>query len=133
MSTSPQYPIRAKGPPVSRPIATIIAIDGVCAYQRFGVGVWYRAEPQDNLGVGDIVSTDEESVAAFEFVIGGKVGINRGSAIKIVGDRVAAGRSSDGTWETLALDSGTMWHKFFDQFRSRLIIRTRNSVLGPRG
>lgn len=118
-------PVLADGQPV---VASVIAIDGKLTCERPGKGK-YAAFVQMPDYTQDVLSTDANSVAALEFTVGGKIGINKGSAVRIIGNRSAADATSG---QVLKLDSGTIWAKF-DKQKSPLYIRTRNTTIGIRG
>ena len=112
-------------------VASIIAIDGPTWVRRAN-GRIERAYIQMPLYVGDAVVTDPSAIAAVEFAVGGKIGVNRGSLVRVTGNRVAV----DANGNLLRLDAGTIWIKWgqwTERWRTRLIIRTRNSAIGIRG
>jgi RHS repeat-associated protein len=50
-------------------------------------GKWYKACPDEALQLGDELKTDKNTVSAIEFVIGGRVGINKDAQVEIVTER----------------------------------------------
>ncbi len=109
-------------------VASVIAIKGKLMLDRPGRG-HYSAFVQMPDYINDQLTTDPKSVAAVEFAIGGRIGINRGSSIRIVGYRSATNAS---TGQMLRVNSGVIW-AHFDKQKSPLIIQTRNSTIGIRG
>lgn len=114
----------AEGKPV---VASVVAIDGKLTLERPGAGK-YAAFVQMPDYIDDKLSTDAKSVAALEFVVGGKIGINPNSTVTITGVRNA----SDASGQVLRVNSGAVWAKF-DKQKSPLIIRTPSATLGIRG
>jgi hypothetical protein len=118
----------------AKPIASVIYLDpangfGGCAIQRRGVGFWSRAKLQDDLYMWDVISCDENTEAAIEFVVGGRMVILGGRKIRIVGWRMAADAA---TGEYMELKEGTIWAKAQCQ-KPRLNIRPPSAVIGIRG
>lgn len=60
---------------------------GPAKLEYFRDGKWQRASVDTTLRIGDKLRTDDTTVAVFEFLIGGRVGINKGVEIEITGDR----------------------------------------------
>lgn len=108
-------------------VASVVAIDGKLMLERPGAGK-YAAFVQMPDYVGDKLTTEKNSVAAVEFVVGGKVGINPNSAIEITGNRSA----TDASGNVLRVTSGAVWAKF-DKQKSPLLIRTPSATIGIRG
>jgi len=123
-------------PPPRVTVAAIIAADGHCSYQRQGVGPWYRVlSPVQRpvpLGVNDLVYTDEDSAAAIEFAVGGRVGMCWRETVKIEGNRAASREMRDGQWEPLKLESGVIWVGPWSRPDPHWI-KVRNHCLGIRG
>lgn len=108
-------------------VASVVAIDGKLTVERPGAGK-YAAFVQMPDYVGDVLSTDAKSVAALEFVVGGKIGVNPSSSVMITGNRSA----SDGSGHVLNVKSGAIWAKF-DKQKSPLLIKTPSATIGIRG
>lgn len=60
---------------------------GPAKLEYFRDGKWQRASVDTTLRIGDKLRTDDTTIAVFEFLIGGRVGINKGVEIEITGDR----------------------------------------------
>lgn len=108
-------------------VASVVAIDGKVMLERPGAGK-YAAFVQMPDYIGDKLTTEAKSVAAVEFVVGGKIGINPNSSVVITGNRSA----TDASGSVLQVASGAVWAKF-DKQKSPLIIRTPSATLGIRG
>jgi hypothetical protein len=80
--------------------------------------------------VGDQIRTDPETVAAIEFVIGGRVGINRASSVIIDTERSV----KDGTvdWQRIIMRKLGMWAKTA-KLKEPLEIQTNGGVMGIKG
>lgn len=50
-------------------------------------GKWQLASVDTTLRIGDKLRTDDVTIASFEFLIGGRVGVNKGVEIEITGER----------------------------------------------
>lgn len=109
-------------------VAEAIAVDGI-AYITHGNGKKERAKPGVILRIGDSITTVGDSQMAIEFAVGGKIGINSGSTIKITGFRSAIDEGGN----ILQIDAGYVWAKFNEKKKKPLIFRTRNTCLGIRG
>lgn len=108
-------------------VASVVAIDGKLMLERPGAGK-YAAFVQMSDYIGDRLTTEAKSVAAVEFVVGGKIGINPNSTVEITGNRSA----TDASGSVLRVTSGAVWAKF-DKQKSPLLIRTPSATLGIRG
>jgi hypothetical protein len=76
--------------PNARPIDAKSTKSGATDYGGVTVtrnGQRYRMTAGSTLQPGDIISTDDETVLALEFAIGGRTGLGRNASIRIVGDR----------------------------------------------
>jgi hypothetical protein len=95
-------------------------------YQKFDV-----VEKDTALYIGDIVKTAPDATLAFEFLIGGRVGMKKGSVVRLINEaevRVL----QDGEWRKIVLNKGGAFAKF--QKRDQpLTIQTRGGVLGIKG
>ena len=83
-------------------------------------GQRYRVTANAALQPGDVITTDDETVLALEFGIGGRVSVGRNSSIRIVGDRQV--ESPGGT--TVATPQSHLDHP--------LEIQTNGGILGIR-
>lgn len=108
-------------------VATVIAKDGN------GLSVDH-AESHKSMKKGDPAymqdqcNTDAETVAVLEFTVGGKLGINQKSSIRIVGARSAV----DVSGHVLQINAGAVWATFGKQTRP-FLIRTPSTTIGIRG
>jgi len=96
----------------------------VTADARFSV-----ASVGDPLEIGDIVKTAPDTVAAIQFVIGGRVAINVGSAVRIVSERSV----TDIDHNYWALIRGIPSHFNFLKNRETILIQTNGGVMGIKG
>lgn len=82
--------------------------------------------------VKDHYITDANTVAALEFLIGGRVGINKGSDVEIVDERsVADGKTPV---KRIVLKKGGLWVKAdAKQLKQPLEIQTNGGVMGIKG
>jgi FecR protein. len=102
-------------------------------------GKRYTATKDSLLQVGDILETGKDTLAAIEFAIGGRVGINGNSKVTIVGDRdVESGQTGP---RKVILNKGRIWVNEFASPHSdpqsggppALEITTNGGVTGIRG
>lgn len=101
-------------------------------------GKRYTATKDSLLQVGDVLETDKNTVVALEFLIGGRVGINKSSQVKIVSDRNVSGSQ---TAPRVKIESGSMWAQTARQKANEnqgqvyrpLEIQTNGGVMGIRG
>jgi hypothetical protein len=61
-----------------------VTFDGVTVTRN---GQRYRMTATSTLKLGDVVSTDDDTVLTLEFLIGGRVGLSRNADVRIAGDR----------------------------------------------
>ena len=115
----------ASGAPV---IAKVVAIDGKLTLDRPGVGR-YAAFVQMPDYLQDRLTTDDKSLAAIELTVGGKIGINKNSAVQLTSATSAVDAT---TGHVLTVSSGSIWAKFSKQ-KSTLEIKTPSATLGIRG
>lgn len=81
--------------------------------------------------VKDHYITDANTVAALEFLIGGRVGINKNTDIEIVNERSAADKSAT---KRVILKSGSLWVKADAKaLKQPLEIQTNGGVMGIKG
>jgi len=125
-------PMMARAAENPQPIASVVAIDGSLSVLRAPGDKWFAGFVQMPDYVHDHLKTDDKSLAALEFKVGGKIGINKGTEIELVGPREAADVTKRGTFEKLVLKSGTVWAKFARQ-HEQFKIQTESTVIGIRG
>ena len=91
------------------PTLTMLAIEGTLLY------------------VGDVVKTGKSTMAALEFLIGGRVGINKDAAIEIVNERSVAPFG-----EAVAQTIGQTWKNSSSAWKLKepLEIQTNGGTLG---
>jgi hypothetical protein len=111
------------------PVATVVAIDGTLKVKRGGQSNWFDGYLKMSDFIRDHLKTDEKSMAAIEFVIGGKIGINKDSEILILGDRKVEEVKGS---VRIGVKKGTIWGKFEKQ-QKEFQIRTQSGVIGIRG
>ena len=88
-----------------------------------------RAVPGVLIYPGDSLFTDSASVAAAEFTVGGKVGVNQGSVVQLTGARHIV----DGAGNELQLTRGAIRWGIPGEGPAPLIIRAPTATLGIRG
>jgi len=81
----------------------------------------------DVIRKGDIVSTDSETVLAFEFAAGGRVGVNTEATIKVLNERTAVDVSGQ-----IHLSKGNLWKKC-GKLKEPLEIQTNGGIMGAKG
>ena len=79
------------------------------------------------LNVRDIIKTSPDTVLAIEFLIGGRVGVNKDTSIEIVNERAVAD-GSNGFKRAIYKNVG-LWLKA-DKLREPLEIQTNGGTLG---
>jgi hypothetical protein len=89
----------------------------------------YAASVNSTLQTGDFVTTDDHTLAAAEFLIGGRVGINKSTDIEMVNERsVADGRIS---LKRAILKNGSLWLKADAKaLKQPIEIQTNGGILG---
>lgn len=102
-------------------------------------GVLYHRKPSDarffeafvgsNGRVAERFRTDPETVAALEFVIGGRVGINKDTEVEIIGDRSVSAVASP---QRIILHQGAIWMKS-NRLKRPLEIQSHGATMGIRG
>jgi hypothetical protein len=114
------------------PVAKVVEIRGPRGFgahvRRGGTGPLRSLFPGAMVGVGDVISTDGNTVMALEFGIGGRLGINKNSEITITGERSVSNNSPD----KFTLSKGGMWGKVGD-LKADLEIQTNGGVIGIKG
>lgn len=80
----------------------------------------------------DHFSTDQNTLAALEFLIGGRVGINKGTEIEIVNEKSVADANVE--VKRVILKNGSLWVKAdARQLKQPLEIQTNGGTLGIKG
>lgn len=92
---------------------------------------WYTAFETMDLQVGDKLRTDDNTVAAIEFVIGGRVGINKSSVIEVVSDS-SVKEGGKATLKRILIRQGGMWAKMAKR-NDPLEIQTNGGIIGIKG
>lgn len=95
-------------------------------------GRTYAADETSILQNGDVLRTDDGTVAAIEFLIGGRVGVNSSSEVELVNERsVADGQVGA---KRGVLKSGSMWLKAdANTLKQPIEIQTNGGTIGIRG
>ncbi len=114
-----------------RAVATVASLKAkpghLARAEYFRNGKWEKLGSSTQLRVGDKVRTDENTEAAFEFAVGGRVGIRPGGTAEIVGEA-----SSTDDSPRLKLTKGQMWAKC-QNLKEPLEIQTGGGVIGIKG
>lgn len=113
-----------------QPVAKVVEIDGPkMTYQRLSNTA--AAFPFMNTLVKDVFQTDANTVAALEFVTGGRVGINKNTKIAIVSESSV---QEDGKplVKRIKVQSGRIWAKVSKR-KDPLEVETAGGVMGIKG
>jgi ferric-dicitrate binding protein FerR (iron transport regulator) len=110
-------------------VASVIAIQGKLSVKSVGSAGWSAARVNQSDYPHDHLKTDASSVAALEFVVGGRIGLNKGTEVEITGSREATDVNK-GT--QLKLTSGSLWAKMSKQ-KDTFRIATPSCTIGIRG
>lgn len=113
-------------------MASVAAIEGSLSVQRDGQPQWYSGYVKMPDFVRDRLKTDTRSMAALDFVSGGRVGLGRGSEIEIRGQGEVQQSGGAGGAQTVVLTSGTLWAKFSPQEKP-FQVRTESALLSVKG
>lgn len=103
---------------------------GHASIQRGGKGPIKALHAGDQVEVGDVISTDPNTVLSLEFGIGGRVGVNKDSKIEITGERNVAG--VDTPIANVILRKGGLWAKAV-KLKEPLEIQSNGGVMGIKG
>lgn len=119
-------------PPDPLAVATVVEVKAekghVARAEYFRDGEWRPVKLDTVVRPGDRIRTDAFTVAAIEFAIGGRFGINKNSAIKVTGEGNAESPKS-----SVELTKGQMWAKC-QKLKEPLEIETGGGgVMGIRG
>ncbi|MBI3929419.1 MAG: FecR domain-containing protein [Armatimonadetes bacterium] len=123
------------GPALAKPapdaVAQVIEIKGKqkLDYQR-GTD-WKTAYVYMDNKVKDKLRTDAETVAALEFLMGGRVGINKNTVLTIVSEGEASAQGARGV-KKIVLEAGGIWAKVGKRTET-LEIQTHGGVMGIKG
>ena len=120
----------------------VVRVQSIKATNGPGAGVLKQAHPGDEQPfrvsenstgyVHDRYLTDGATIAALEFLIGGRVGINRDTTIEIVNERSVA--DSNLSVKRIVLKSGSLWVKADAKtLKQPLEIQTNGGVMGIKG
>jgi hypothetical protein len=118
-------------PTADAPGVQEIDVPGVVLRARTAHRTFEVVRPDLPIALGDIVRTAPDSVVTVDLFVGARVGVKRGSTVKIVSEgdcRVL----DDGAWRTVNVKSGGIWAKFDKQERP-VRIQTKGGVLGIKG
>lgn len=95
-------------------------------------GKKYSASKNSVLQDGDVATTGDNTVLALEFLIGGRVGVNRSSSVELVNERSVSNAGQTGP--RAKLTSGSAWVKPASQtLKQPLEIQTNGGIMGIRG
>ena len=109
---------------IEKPVPAVI-IHAKQAHSMFSVP--HRGMP---LAIGDVIKTSPTTVLAIHFVLGGEVGVDRGSTVQVVSERSVADVSS-GIMRMLG--RGHIWANVSHEKSQKLLIQTNGGVLGIKG
>jgi len=120
----------------------VVRVQNIQPADGAGKSILLQKHPQDNKGfpvtvnatgyVKDHFITDNNTLAALEFLIGGRVGINKATDIEIVTDRSVADGKTD--VKRIILKSGSLWVKAdAAQLKQPLEIQTNGGTMGIKG
>lgn len=100
--------------------------------QKAGETAYYPASVHSSGYIKDHFKTDANTVAALEFTIGGRVGINKNTDIEVVNERsVADGKT---TVKRIIMKNGALWVKADSaKMKERLEIQTSGGIMGIKG
>lgn len=96
-------------------------------------GKRYTAGVDSTLQKGDIVTTGPDTVASMEFLIGGRVGINKGTSVEVVSARGVADYGL--SLKRTILKNAALWFEGRDaqDLKRNIYIQTNGGVMGIRG
>lgn len=120
----------------------VVRVQSIKAADGSGKPTLFQKRPQDSKPfpvtinttgyIKDHYITDQNTVAALEFLIGGRVGINKNTDIEIVNERsVADGKTPV---KRVILKNGALWVKADSaKMKERMEIQTNGGVMGIKG
>lgn len=92
----------------------------------------YAASENSTLQNGDVLTTDDQTVAALEFLIGGRVGINKDTNVVMVNERRVG--DGDNGLKRAILKNGSLWLKADAKtLKEPIEIQTNGGILGIHG
>lgn len=92
----------------------------------------YAASENSTLQTGDSLTTDDQTIAALEFLIGGRVGINKDTNIVMVNERAV--KDGDVSLKRAILKNGSLWLKAdANTLKQPIEIQTNGGVMGIKG
>lgn len=120
----------------------VVRVQSIQSSEGRGAGVLKQAHPGDEQPfrvsenstgyVRDRYLTDGATIAALEFLIGGRVGINRDTTIEIVNERSVA--DSGQNVKRIVLKNGSLWVKADAKtLKQPIEIQTNGGVMGIKG
>jgi hypothetical protein len=81
---------------------------------------------------GDVLTTDDHTVAALEFLIGGRVGINKSTNVEMVNERSV--KDGETSLKRLIMKNGSLWMKAdASALKQPIEIQTNGGTMGIRG
>lgn len=127
-------PALAKDPSKDDAVVRVYYVEGPkLEYQKGGGGKWTGGKKDMAGFVKDHFRTDKSTAAGLELLLGGRIGIKKGSEIVLVSDG-EAGVVENGKVNKIVLNSGGAWAKFQKQDpNQKLTIQTRGGVMGIKG
>ncbi|MBI3685318.1 hypothetical protein HY250_02850 [Candidatus Azambacteria bacterium] len=131
----PQPPPIIQPPDKSQPVAKITQIKEISRNAPTKIEYargdkWYTAYDGMDIMIGDKLRTDGNTVAAIEFVLGGRVGINKSSVIEIVGEGTVKEIGKPSV-KRIIIRQGGMWAKLAKR-NDPLEIQTNGGIMGIR-
>lgn len=120
----PLVPNAASGPGETIAVGAVI-LRAADHYKSFRV-----ARINDTVEIGDVIRTAPDTVMALEFLIGGRVGINTGSCIRIITERSVA--DDETVFSRIVMRKGGIWTKA-SRLKEPLEIQTNGGVMGIKG
>lgn len=95
-------------------------------------GKRYSVTTESELEFGDVIETGTGTIAALEFTVGGRVGINRESKVTMTGERETVDGTPSGPRATI--ERGSLWVKPDSHGgKQPLEIQTNGGVMGIKG
>lgn len=123
-------PLCPPGQTLADAIGRLYDIKGHVYLKRGPANELVELRNNDPLFVGDVIVTDKDSVAAFELLIGGRIGVKKGTTVLFY-DEGEVRSGADGE-KKIVLKSGGIWAKFAKQ-KEPLTIETSGGVMGIKG
>lgn len=125
-------PALAKEPSKDDAVARVYYVDGKkLEYSKSGDGKWVAGKKDMAGFVKDHFRTDGSTAAGLELLLGGRVGLKKGSEIVLLSEG-EAGSVEGNRVNKIVLNSGGAWAKFQKQDKP-LTIQTRGGVMGIKG